>query len=98
MADDLRGSILELVRQYYKERHTARPFLPGQTKVPYAARVYDDREMVAAVDNVLDFWLTLGPQGDAFERELADYVGTRHALVVNSGSSANLIAFATLTS
>src|SRR5947209_7913443 len=54
--------------------------------------------MVAAVEAVLDFWLTLGPQGEAFERELAAYVGTRHAVVVNSGSSANLVAIATLTS
>src|SRR5947209_16480887 len=54
--------------------------------------------MVAAVSAVLDFWLTLGPQGEAFERELADYVGVRHAVVVNSGSSANLVAFASLTS
>jgi CDP-6-deoxy-D-xylo-4-hexulose-3-dehydrase len=72
--------------------------LPGQTRVPYAGRVFDDAELVAAVDAVLDFWLTLGPQGDAFERELATYVGTSHALLVNSGSSANLVAFATLTS
>src|SRR5258707_1585269 len=54
--------------------------------------------MVAAVDSLLDFWLTLGPQGEAFERELATAVGTRHALLVNSGSSANLVAFATVTS
>src|SRR5262245_44224802 len=54
--------------------------------------------MTAAVDSLLDFFLTLGPQGEAFERELASYVGVGHALVVNSGSSANLVAFATLTS
>src|SRR3989442_404568 len=87
-----------LVRYYYHARHAAQPFHPGQTKVPYAGRVFDEQEMVAAVDAVLDFWLTLGPQGQAFERELADYVGTSHALLVNSGSSANLVAFAALTS
>lgn len=98
MAEELRRQILELVRTYYKERHAPRTFMPGNSKVPYAGRVFDDHEMVAAVDSVLDFWLTLGAEGAAFERELADYIGTRHALLVNSGSSANLIAFATLTS
>ena len=73
-------------------------FSPGESKVPYAGRVFNEQEMVAAVDSLLNFWLTLGDQGDAFERELSQYVGTRHALLVNSGSSANLIAFATLTS
>jgi CDP-4-dehydro-6-deoxyglucose reductase, E1 len=90
--------IVDLVRKYHQQRHTARPFLPGQSKVPYAGRVFDENELVAGVEAILDFWLTLGPQGEAFERELADYVGSRHALLVNSGSSANLVAFATLTS
>jgi CDP-6-deoxy-D-xylo-4-hexulose-3-dehydrase len=98
MSQELHGRILDLVREYYHARHAAKPFLPGQSTVPYAGRVFDEREMVAAVDTVLDFWLTLGPQGEAFERELAATVGVRHALLVNSGSSANLVAFATLTS
>jgi CDP-6-deoxy-D-xylo-4-hexulose-3-dehydrase len=95
---ELHHQILGLVREYYNARHQAKPFVPGQSKVPYAGRVFDEQEMVAAVDAVLDFWLTLGPHGEAFERELAAYVGTSHALVVNSGSSANLVAFASLTS
>src|SRR6266446_2009241 len=98
MWQDLHSQILDLVRDYYHARHAAQPFHPGQSKVPYAGRVFDEQEMVAAVDAALDFWLTLGPQGHAFERELAEYVGTSHALFVNSGSSANLVAFATLTS
>jgi CDP-6-deoxy-D-xylo-4-hexulose-3-dehydrase len=98
MWQELHRRILDLVRDYCRARHAPRPFLPGSSRVPYAGRVFDEREMVAAVDAVLDFWLTLGPQGGAFERELAEYVGVRHALVVNSGSSANLVAFATLTS
>jgi CDP-6-deoxy-D-xylo-4-hexulose-3-dehydrase len=98
MWQELQGEILELVRRYYRERHAPRPFAPGQSKVPYAGRVFDEQELVAGVAAVLDFWLTLGPQGEAFERELAEYVGARHALLVNSGSSANLVAFATLTS
>jgi CDP-6-deoxy-D-xylo-4-hexulose-3-dehydrase len=98
MWHELHSRILELVREYYATRHAATPFVPGRSKIPYAGRVFDDQEMVAAVDAVLDFWLTLGPQGEAFESELAAYVGTSHALVVNSGSSANLVALASLTS
>src|SRR6185437_2852844 len=86
------------VREYYHARHAKREFAPGRSKVPYAGRVFDERELVAGVDSLLDFWLTLGEHGAAFERELADYVGAKHALLVNSGSSANLVAFATLTS
>ncbi len=92
------AEILSAVRRYYEMRHCAKPFFGGETKVPYAGRVFDDNELVGAVDAVLDFWLTLGPQGEAFESELADLVGTRHAVLVNSGSSANLVAFASLTS
>lgn len=98
MDSELHNRILDLVREYAQQRHAPAPFDPGRSKVPYAGRVFDENEVVAAVDTVLDFWLTLGPEGDAFERELAAYVGVRSALVVNSGSSANLVAFATLTS
>jgi CDP-6-deoxy-D-xylo-4-hexulose-3-dehydrase len=98
MWQELHAHILDQVRRYYEQRHAGKPFTPGEDRVPYAGRVFDAEEMVAAVDAVLDFWLTLGPQGDAFERELAEYVGVRHALLVNSGSSANLVAFAALTS
>lgn len=98
MTQELHDKILDLVRDYYHARHAKREFTPGHSKVPYAGRVFDEREMVAAVDSLLDFWLTLGDEGAAFERELAAYVGAKHALVVNSGSSANLVAFATLTS
>lgn len=98
MWQELHAHILDRVRNYYQARHQGAGFVPGQSKVPYAGRVFDAEELVAAVDAVLDFWLTLGPQGEAFERELAAYVGTTHALLVNSGSSANLVAFASLTS
>ncbi|HEV3238571.1 MAG TPA: lipopolysaccharide biosynthesis protein RfbH [Gemmataceae bacterium] len=98
MFEDLHTRILDLVRDYYRVRHQPTSFLPGQSKVPYAGRVFDEEEMVAAVDSLLDFWLTLGPEGEAFERELTQAVGSRHALLVNSGSSANLLAVATLTS
>jgi CDP-6-deoxy-D-xylo-4-hexulose-3-dehydrase len=98
MSQELHSRILDLVRDYYRARHRSTSFLPGQSKVPYAGRVFDEEEMVAAVDSLLDFWLTLGPEGEAFERELAHAIGSRHALLVNSGSSANLLAVATLTS
>ena len=98
MWQDLHGKILEMVREYYHLRHHERAFVPGQSAIPYAGRVFDERELVAAVDSALEFWLTLGGQGARFEQELAEYVGSKHALLVNSGSSANLVAFATLTS
>ncbi len=69
---------------------------PGQT-IPYAGRVFDEDEVEAAVGATLDFWLTLGPEGEAFEKELAALLGVKHSLLVNSGSSANLVAFAALT-
>jgi len=95
---DLHSEILKLVREYYHARHGEKQFNPGESKVPYAGRVFDEKELVAAVDSTLDFWLTLGAKGEDFERKLADYVGVKHSVVVNSGSSANLVAFATLTS
>lgn len=98
MSQELRDQILSLVRDYYVARHGHKSFEPGQTAVPYAGRVFDERELIAAVDSVLDFWLTLGPQGAAFERELAEALGAKHVLLTNSGSSANLLALATLTS
>ncbi len=73
-------------------------FNPGETTVPYAGRVFDQDEVEAAVSATLDFWLTLGPEGDSFERELAAYLGVRRTLLVNSGSSANLLAASALTS
>jgi CDP-6-deoxy-D-xylo-4-hexulose-3-dehydrase len=98
MCQDIRQRIVDLVREYYHARHRPGEFVPGKDKVPYAGRVFDADELAAGVSAVLDFWLTLGPEGAAFERELAEYVGVRHAVLVNSGSSANLIALASLTS
>ena len=74
------------------------PFVPGQTTVPYAGRVFNEDEVEAAVSATLDFWLTLGPEGEAFEKELAEFLGVKHSLLVNSGSSANLVALSALTS
>lgn len=103
---ELKNEILRLTREYSRMVHQAnRPaddrlsatFTPGETVVPYAGRVFTEDEVEAAVSSTLDFWLTLGPEGSAFEKELASYLGVRHSLLVNSGSSANLVAFASLT-
>ena len=94
----LRQEILERTRELVRLREAPKPFVPGATTVPYAGRVYDEEEVAAGVGSMLDFWLTLGPEGAAFERELAQAIGVRRSLLVNSGSSANLVAFAALTS
>lgn len=102
---DLKAEILRLTREYSELMHKGqRPgddsgraaWSPGQT-IPYAGRVFDSNEVEAAVGATLDFWLTLGPEGEAFEKELAALLGVKHSLLVNSGSSANLVAFAALT-
>lgn len=93
----LRSQILHLVRQY-QAAEPARPFRPGQDPVRYAGRHFDQEELVGLVDASLDFWLTAGRFADAFETRLAAYLGLEHVLLVNSGSSANLVAFAALTS
>jgi CDP-6-deoxy-D-xylo-4-hexulose-3-dehydrase len=95
----LEAKILDLVTELHARKTAKRAlFVAGATATPYAGRVYGAEEVRAAVKSSLDFWLTLGPEGAAFERELAQYLGLKHALLVNSGSSANLVAFMTLTS
>ncbi len=92
-------------REYSRLTHAAnrpgddpqRPtYQPGDT-IPYAGRVFTEDEVEACVSATLDFWLTLGPEGEAMERELAEFMGVKHSLLVNSGSSANLVAFSALT-
>jgi CDP-4-dehydro-6-deoxyglucose reductase, E1 len=94
----LRSEILARTRELITLREAPKSFTSGQDVVPYAGRVYDADEVEAGVSSMLDFWLTLGPEGDAFERELAQVLGVKRSLLVNSGSSANLVAFAALTS
>ena len=102
----LKEEILRLTREYSKLAHAAQrpgadtsrsPFIPGETIVPYAGRVFTEDEVEAAVGSTLDFWLTLGPEGEAFEKELAAFLGVKYSLLVNSGSSANLVALSVLT-
>ena len=93
-----REEILSLVKQYCDTYHNRKePFREGQ-RIPYASRVYDSAEMVNLVDSALEFWLTAGRYTDEFERKMAEYLGVRFCSLVNSGSSANLLAFMALTS
>jgi CDP-6-deoxy-D-xylo-4-hexulose-3-dehydrase len=98
-ADRLEREILSLTERLHALREARRgPFVAGKSTIPYAGRVYDASEVQAAVKASLDFWLTLGAEGAGFEREMAQYLGVRSCLLVNSGSSANLLAFYALTS
>ena len=90
--------ILELTKQYYKEQFAAQPdFVPGD-RINYAGRVFDENELVNLVDASLEFWLTAGHYTAEFEKKLAEYLGIKYCSLVNSGSSANLLAFMALTS
>lgn len=100
-AEELKQDILKKVEEYYRLVHEPRQnaaFEPGKSRVNYAGRVFDAKEMTNLVDSALEFWLTYGRWSKAFEQGLARYLGVRFALFVNSGSSANLLAFMTLTS
>lgn len=96
--DRLRAEVLRAVAAYYRAAHAPEPFVPGETLVHYGGRVYDERELQAAAEAVLDFWLTDGPRVADFSTALAEYVGLQHVLTVNSGSSANLVAVSALCS
>ena len=96
---EAREQIKALVADYYrdfKKPEQEKPFTPGD-RLSYASRVYDEKEMCALVDSALDFWLTTGRFADEFEKNFAEWIGVKYAHLVNSGSSANLIAFMTLT-
>lgn len=95
--DEARDEILRAVAEYCRTYHQRQPYHDGD-RISYASRVYDEHEMVNLVDSALEFWLTAGHWTDEFEKKLAAYLGVRRALFVNSGSSANLLAFMTLTS
>jgi CDP-6-deoxy-D-xylo-4-hexulose-3-dehydrase len=97
-ASRLRERILDLVREYHAAISEPAQFVPGTSSVPYGGRVFDDAELTSLVDASLDFWLTAGRYAERFEHEFARFSGLRHALLVNSGSSANLAAVTALTS
>jgi CDP-4-dehydro-6-deoxyglucose reductase, E1 len=96
--DELRRQIAELVDRYAALAYADKPFAPGSSVVPPSGKVIGAPELGNMVDAVLDGWLTAGRFNEAFEHRLANYLGAKHVLTVNSGSSANLVAFSTLTS
>lgn len=93
----LRQIILTEVEEYYKAKKE-RNFIPGRSKINYAGRVYNEKELVNLVDSSLDFWLTAGKYAQKFERRLSEFLGVKYCLLTNSGSSANLLAISALTS
>jgi CDP-6-deoxy-D-xylo-4-hexulose-3-dehydrase len=97
-APQLREQIAALVRQYYQEQFGTRTFTPGKDLIHYAGRVFDEHELNNLVDSSLDFFLTANRYAERFEADFAEFLGVTDALIVNSGSSANLVAVTTLTS
>lgn len=97
-AQELREQILSLVLDYHEAAFAPQEFVPGVSPVPVSGRVFDAEEMLSLVDSSLDAWLTTGRYAARFEREFASFLGARHALICNSGSSANLLALSALTS
>ncbi|MBU1148284.1 MAG: lipopolysaccharide biosynthesis protein RfbH [Candidatus Omnitrophica bacterium] len=95
---DLRKKISNLVTKYYTEHHRPEPFVPGKTRIPYAGRVYDEKEMTALVSSALDFWLTAGPYAEKLEKYFRGFFNAKGFYLVNSGSSANLIMISSLKS
>lgn len=95
--DEARSEIKQLVAEYYHDfKEKKEDYVPGE-RISYASRVFDEKEMQALTDAMLDFWLTTGRFSDRFEKDFASWIGVKYAHLVNSGSSANLLAFMTLT-
>jgi CDP-6-deoxy-D-xylo-4-hexulose-3-dehydrase len=97
-ATHLRRQILELAAQYFEESSAPGQFIPGVTPVPVSGKVISGADIASVVDSVLDGWFTTGRFAESFQRSLARFIGVRSATLVNSGSSANLIALSALTS
>jgi len=97
-SEKLRQRIADLVREYHSLNWPEQDFLAGTTSIPYSGRVFDSDELVNLVDSSLDFWLTTGRFAAQFEKSFAHFMGRKHALLCNSGSSANLLAVSALTS
>ena len=96
--DKLKSEILEKTAEYYRLAFAEKPFEPGSTKIPYAGRVFDEEELLNLVESSLEFWLTTGRFSKKFETDFARFLGVKYCSLVNSGSSANLLAFMALTS
>ena len=94
----LRQQVFAAVLDYYQFKFAHKQFIPGQTYVPVSGKVFDEQEIVKLVDSSLDFWLTTGRYAAEFEQRFSEWIGVKHCLLVNSGSSANLVALTALTS
>src|ERR671930_447788 len=97
-ADSLREEILARIAEYHGEAFGEAPFVPGESPVPVSGRVFDADDMVHLAEATLDFWLTTGRFANEFQRRFSRRLGVRHAVICNSGSSANLLAVSALTS
>ncbi len=99
-SQEIRKDILHMVEDYYKAKiiDDNPKFIPGKSKVSYAGRIYDEKELVSLVDSALEFWLTAGKFTDKFEKDFANFLGVKYCMMTNSGSSANLLAISALMS
>jgi len=97
-AEKLKKEIFKKVQEYYKAKFGKKIFVSGKTLIPVSGKVFDEKEMISLVDSALDFWLTEGRFAQKFEEEFSRYLGVPYTILTNSGSSANLLAFSTLTS
>jgi CDP-6-deoxy-D-xylo-4-hexulose-3-dehydrase len=98
MDEILLGRINELAQDVFDSIHKSKPFIPGETPIPVTGKFFGVQEIAAAMMASGEFWLTAGPHTEEFESKLAKRIGVRHAFMVNSGSSANLVALSALTS
>ncbi len=96
--EDIKKEIFGKVKEYYLLAHKKEVFIPGKSKINYAGRVFDEKEIISLVDSSLEFWLTAGRFATQFEKEFAEFLGVKYCLLTNSGSSANLLAISALTS
>src|SRR6267154_2424121 len=95
--EKIKNQIFDLVKEYYEEKFRKERFIPGTTPIPVSGKVFDHNELNFIVDSALDGWFTTGRFNKDFEKRLAKFIGINNAITVNSGSSANLVAFSTLT-
>ncbi len=96
--EELKTEIFSKVREYFLLAHQQEQFIPGRSKVNYAGRVYDEKELINLVDSALEFWLTTGRYAKKFEKDFSKFLGVKNCILTNSGSSANLLAITALTS
>ncbi len=97
-SEDIRNEILKLTKEYYQQKFANTAFIPGKSKINYAGRVFDEKELVNLVDSSLDFWLTAGRYSQDFTEKLEDFFNIANIILTNSGSSSNLLAVSALTS